>query len=89
MLQPNRKPDSVLNDNLSGPPVARAARCHVGGAQGTHVPRVLLLAGFTGTRKVASAPVRSYRTFPALPRPKGRWAVYFCCTFPGVAPGCR
>ena len=44
---------------------------------------ILLRVGFTGTRRVTVPPVGSYPTFPSLPR--GRGAVYFCCTFLKVA----
>lgn len=58
--------------NLSGPGVAapalgQKAACHLWGAQGARVPRVLLPAGFTMARKVASAPVSSCLAFPSLP----------------------
>ena len=48
--------------------------------------------GFTWTSDVTAAPVSSYLTFsplPALARRPPRQAVYFCGTFPGVAPGRR
>lgn len=66
--RPNRKPGSVLNDDLSRlhvamqlqpPPEARRARIASLWA--------LLLVGFTEPRKLPSALVRSYRTFPPFP----------------------
>ncbi len=52
--------------------------------------RVLLLAGFTWTRKVASAPVSSYLTFPSLPLASAKTADWngglFLLHFPWGCP---
>ena len=46
---------------------------------------ILLRMGFTWTRPVTRTAVVSYTAFSPLPL----WAVYFCCTFPGVTSAGR
>ena len=64
----NRKPGSVLNDDLSRLHVAMQLQPPPGTRRARIVPIwALLLVGFTEPRKLPSALVRSYRTFPPLP----------------------
>ena len=84
----NRKPGSVLNDDLSRLHVAMQLQPPPGTRRARIVPIwALLLVGFTEPRKSPSALVRSYRTFP--PFPILLRVVYFCCTFPQIALGGR
>ena len=64
----NRKPGSVLNDDLSRLHVAMQLQPPPGTRRARIVPIwALLLVGFTEPRKSPSALVRSYRTFPPFP----------------------
>ncbi len=64
----NRKPGSVLNDDLSRLGVATQLKPPPKTRRGRIVfIWALLLVGFTQPHKSPSALVRSYRTFPPLP----------------------
>ena len=64
----DRKPGSVLNDDLSRLHVAMQLQPPPGTRRARIVPIwALLLVGFTEPRKSPSALVRSYRTFPPFP----------------------
>ena len=81
-LEPICKPGFVLNDHLSGTAVAVCLMppwSAVG--QTIALTAVLLRIGFTWTRKVASAAVSSYLTFPSLP-PLARLGGLFLLHFP-------
>lgn len=66
--RPNRKPGSVLNDDLSRLHVAMQLQPPPGARRARIAPIwALLLVGFTEPRKSPSALVRSYRTFPPFP----------------------
>ena len=66
--RPNRKPGSVLNDDLSRLHVAIQLQPPPGARRARIAPIwALLLVGFTEPRKSPSALVRSYRTFPPFP----------------------
>ena len=79
----NRKPGSVLNDDLSRLHVAMQLQPPPGTRRARIVPIwALLLVGFTEPRKSPSALVRSYRTVPPLPAEAG--GTHFCGTIPEV-----
>ncbi len=89
------KPGSVVDNHSSGTAVADClkqptrepvqARC----GQARMLPYLVLLqAGFTVPRSVATRAVRSYRTISPLPTPKCRRYI-FCGTFHGFTPSRR
>jgi len=85
-----RKPGSVVDNHSSGTAVAdclkqptrEPAQTRGRGAKASLLPYLVLLqAGFTVPRRVATRAVRSYRTISPLP---AKLAVYFLWHFPWV-----
>ena len=78
------QPSPTASSNLPGSPLRRAVRTFA-----RVLPYLVLLqAGFTVPRSVATRAVRSYRTFSPLPAPKCRRYI-FCGTFHGLASSRR
>ncbi|BFJ84062.1 hypothetical protein Ruko_04790 [Ruthenibacterium sp. TH_2024_36131] len=87
--RPNRKPGSVLNDDLSRLYVAAQLKPPPRTRRETYRPHTGVAPG--RVYRAAQVTKRAGALLPHLSTLTGlkRQAVYFCCTIPGVTPGCR